>query len=444
MHETYQSPWRNRYASPEMLYLFSDQKRYGLWRRLWLVLAEAQKEFGLSITQKQIDQLRTHLDDIDFDAVRKHEESVKHDVMAHLHAYAEQCPDARAILHLGATSCYVTDNADLLIQKEALLLIERRLVQILRRLSKLAEQYAAVPCLAYTHLQPAQATTIGKRFCLWLQDLLMDAQALKFRIQNLRLLGSKGAVGSQASFVTLFNGDHSKVQALDTFIATRLGFDNVYTVTSQTYPRKHDAFIADILCGIAASAHKFGTDLRLLAAKEEFFEAFGEKQVGSSAMPYKKNPVLAERLCGLARYTMTLSQNCQLTAALQWLERSLDDSSNRRLVLPELFLSMDAICNLWIHILKGIQINEPGIQNNLTRHAPKLATETQMMQEVSQGGDRQQIHERLRQSDTYGTALEKIETGCSEQQVRTFLHHEVIPFLNTYVNVSSEDTPVLF
>ncbi|MDP1836435.1 MAG: adenylosuccinate lyase [Chlamydiales bacterium] len=463
--DMYQSPWSSRYASPEMLKIFSDQNKYGLWRRLWVILAEAQHELGLPVNTRQISQLRAHVDDIDFDAVRQHEERVKHDVMAHVHAYGDQCPLARRIIHLGATSCYVTDNADVIQQRQALTLIQGKLVQIILALSKLAETYAATPCLAYTHFQPAQETTVGKRICLWLQDVLVDAQDLSYRIANLRLLGSKGAVGTQASFSILFDGDCSKVKALDAAIASKLGFEGIYTITGQTYPRKQDALIAHTIAGIGVSAHKFGTDLRLLASRGEFLEAFGDKQVGSSAMPYKRNPVLSERLCGFARYLITMAQNCDLTAALQWLERSLDDSANRRLVIPELFLCADAICNTWLHIILGLKINLPAIDELIKKHAPMLITETLLMHGVRKGGDRQQLHERLRQysvesgpefaksiaaDDAFGLDQQQVtdlisnvaEIGCAELQVHEFLKREVEPFLSHFPNITIQPPSV--
>lgn len=463
--DMYQSPWAARYASPEMLKIFSDQNKYGLWRRLWVILAEAQCELGLPVNTRQISQLKAHVDDIDFDAVRRHEERVKHDVMAHVHAYGEQCPLARRIIHLGATSCYVTDNADVIMQRQALTLIQSKLVQIIFALSKLAETYAATPCLAYTHLQPAQETTVGKRICLWLQDVLADAQDLSYRIKNLRILGSKGAVGTQASFSILFDGDCAKVKALDAVIASKLGFEGIYTITGQTYPRKQDALIAHTISGIGVSAHKFGTDLRLLASRGEFLEAFGDNQVGSSAMPYKRNPVLSERLCGLARYLITMAQNCDLTAALQWLERSLDDSANRRLVIPELFLCADAICNTWLHIILGLKINLPAIDELIKKHAPMLITETLLMHGVRKGGDRQQLHERLRQysmdsspefaksiatDEAFGLDQQQVtdlitnvaEIGCAELQVHEFLKGEVEPFLSHFPNITIQPPSV--
>lgn len=461
-HDVYQGPWQARYASPEMLYLFSDAHRYRLWRRLWILLAEAQQELGLDITDTQIAQLRAQADTIDFDAVRHHELRTKHDVMAHIHAYGDQCPDARGVIHLGATSCYVTDNADILIYREALELLLAKMVSSMEALTGFAEAYASSPCLGLTHLQPAMLTTIGKRACLWLQDLLFDAQEIARRIHGLRLLGIKGAVGTQASFMTLFNGDAAKVAALEQRITTKLKM-HAYAITGQTYPRKQDSWLMQALSGVAVSAHKFGTDVRLLSSRGELYEPFGEAQVGSSAMPYKKNPVLCERLCGLARYAITLSQNGDLTAALQWLERSLDDSSNRRLVMPELFLCIDSLCNLCVHLFKGLQVDPLVVARAVQNNLPFLATETILMAAVSKGGDRQLLHERLRihsfaaaaQIRQHGVSdlldrisadplfnLSEVEigacvnqdlfVGCAPQQVMTFLGTEVRPFIEQH------------
>lgn len=395
-HDSYQSPLNSRYCSPEALKLFSDNSKYLIWRQLWIALAESQAELGLPITAEQIQQLKTCSQQIDYETVRKQEERTKHDVMAHLHAFGEQCPSAKGILHLGATSAYVTDNGDLIQFKKGLQLLIGRLVTLIDHLAQFAQKHANKPCLGYTHFQPAQLTTVGKRAALWLQDFLTDLEELTHRLSNLRFLGCKGATGTQASFVNLFSGDTEKAKKMDQLVAQNMGFDQLYTITGQTYPRKQDAAILHAIAGLFTSAHKFATDIRLLASHRELMEPFASDQVGSSAMPYKRNPMLSERVCGLARYGLSLTQNGDYTASLQWLERSLDDSANRRLTLPQTFLTADAVLNLLTHIAKDIYVNEAAIDSRIHQELPFLATEQLLMAVVKRGGDRQHLHERLR------------------------------------------------
>ncbi len=461
--DTYSSPWETRYASEGMLRIFSDRNKYGLWRRLWVALAEGQKDLGLVITRDQIDQMRAYVDQIDFEEALRQEERCKHDVMAHIHTYGKQCPKAKGIVHLGATSCYVTDNGDILQYREALNLLRDKLATIVAQLSFFAEKFAETPCIGLTHLQPAQMTTVGKRACLWLQDFITDLKDLLRVIAELRLLGVKGAVGTQDSFLTLFEGDEMKVSALETHISNQFHFPHVYTISGQTYPRKQDVAICHCLANIAISAHKFATDVRLLASREELYEAMAEAQVGSSAMPYKRNPILCERICSLARYGITLSHNSEMTAALQWVERSLDDSANRRLTMPELFMCTDAVLNLLLHVSKGLQINETTIKANVTKHLPLIVTEAILMQAVKRGGDRQVLHERLRMhSLKSGDVLEHIRLddafsirseewaeycnpshfiGLAPQQISRFLVTEVNPLLALVPN-RIDDTSV--
>lgn len=395
-HEEYASPFSARYTSPEMSYLFSAQYKISTFRKLWVALAKAQKKLGLPITQTQIDQLAQKVDQIDFEAAHRYEKQFRHDVMAHIHAFGDQCPQAKAILHLGATSSYVTDNTDLIQLKQALQLILGKLAHILKLLSSFAEREADAPCLAYTHFQPAQPTTIGKRGCLWLQDFLLDAQEIQRQIEILPFLGAKGATGTQASFLSLFEGNAAKVQELETLIAHEFSFTKVLPISGQTYTRKLDLNVLNLLESFAASAHKMGTDIRLLAHEGELLESLTESQVGSSAMPYKRNPIYAERICGLARFVISLAQNPAYTAATQWLERSLDDSSNRRLCIAESFLGADAILNLLAHLITHLQVDRSLALSHLEKQIPHLAMETLLMQAVKQGKDRQEVHEKLR------------------------------------------------
>ena len=407
-HETYQSPLTGRYASPEMQRLFSAQFKHSTWRRLWVALAEAQQALGLPISTLQIQELASRIDSIDFEAAAHYERQLKHDVMAHIHAYADQCPSARSIIHLGATSCYVTDNTDLIQIRKGMHILQTKLRQVISQLADFAKRYAHLPCLGYTHFQPAQLTTVGKRACLWTQDLLMDMQELTHKIAQLRFLGVKGTTGTQASFLALFNQDHSKVAQLDKLVADKMGFSNLFLISGQTYTRKQDMAVLDALAGVGASSHKLCTDLRLLAHLGEIEEPFGKTQVGSSAMPYKRNPILSERICSLARFLISLSENPAYTAATQWLERSLDDSANRRICIPEAFLTCDAILMLLLEITENLQVYPKVISNHVQNELPFLATENILMAAVKKGGDRQALHEKLRQ----------LSRGCSPKVER--------------------------
>jgi len=390
------NPLHDRYASREMAAIFSTRNRYATWRRLWIALAECQRELGLPITAEQLDALRAAAPRLDLERVAEIERQTRHDVVAHLRHFAEQAGEAGGILHLGATSAFVTDNTDLVLAREALALLERRLATAISALAELARRHRALPCLAYTHLQPAQLTTVGKRTCLWIQDLALDLEEIQRRRERLLCRGVKGTTGTQASFLTLFGGDHAKVRQLDRRLAERLGFAGAVPVSGQTYPRKLDSQILAALAGVAESCHKLGTDLRLLQGLGELAEPFDEGQVGSSAMAYKRNPVRAERMCALARRVLTDAANGPLNAATQWLERSLDDSANRRLVLPDAFLGADAVLSLAGHIAAGLRVHEAAIAARVARELPFMATETLLMQATLRGGDRQELHERIR------------------------------------------------
>jgi adenylosuccinate lyase len=392
-----QNPLTERYASREMARLFSAGHRFATWRRLWIELADAQRELGLPISAQQIEALRRAAPKLDLGRVAEIERQTRHDVVAHLRHFAEQAPEAGGILHLGATSATITDNTDLLLAQEGLRLLERRLAAAIRALAGFAERHRALAALAYTHFQPAQLTTVGKRACLWIQDFLLDLEEVSYRLATLCARGVKGTTGTQASFLTLFAGDHEKVRELDRRLAQRLGFARSIPVSGQTYTRKQDSRILAALAGIGESCHKMGTDLRLLQGVGELAEPFDATQVGSSAMAYKRNPVRAERMCGLARRLMTDALNGSLNTATQWLERSLDDSANRRLVLPDAFLTADAILGLAAHIAEGLQVRERAIRARVEREIPFMATETLLMQAVLRGGDRQELHERIRQ-----------------------------------------------
>lgn len=402
---TWANPLVGRYASLAMSQLWGPRERIRLWRLLWIALAEAQAELGLTtddgitprIRPEQLAALREHVDNIDFAAAAAYERRFRHDVMAHVHAYGDVCPAARDILHLGATSCYVTDNADLIVVRRGLQLLRATLLQVAIALADFAERWKNEPTLGYTHFQPAQLTTVGKRACLWLHDFVLDLEELDHRLSHLKFRGAKGTTGTQASFLTLFHGDHAKVRELDRRVALKMGFDEVYPVTGQTYSRKVDSQVLDVLSGIAQSAHKFGTDLRLLQHHHEIEEPFESEQIGSSAMAYKRNPMRAERLCGLARFVMHLVGNTAATAAVQWLERTLDDSVNRRLVLPQAFLASDAMMQLLLNISQGLEVHPAVIQANVQRELPFMATENILMAAVCQGQDRQEVHERIRQ-----------------------------------------------
>ncbi len=391
-----QNPLHDRYASREMAAVFSEKNRYGQWRRIWIALAEAQMELGLPIEPDQIAELRRVAGAIDFARVAEIERETRHDVVSHLRHFAELAPSAGGILHLGATSAFVTDNTDVLLLREALQIVETRLATVVAELANFAERTAEIPTLAYTHLQPAQLTTVGKRGCLWLQDFLGDLVEVRHRLRSLRCRGAKGTTGTQASYYKLFGGDHEKVVELDRLLCQKLGFENRFPITGQTYPRKQDSQVLAALSGTAESAHKFGTDLRLLQGLGELAEGFGKKQVGSSAMPYKRNPIRAERMCALARRLMTDAINGPMTAATNWLERSLDDSANRRLVLPDAFLTADAVLGVAAHVAHGLTVRDEAIRTRVRRELPFMVVENLMMAATAEGGDRQELHERLR------------------------------------------------
>jgi adenylosuccinate lyase len=396
MNDLYENPLITRYSSREMAELFSARRRIRTWRELWVALAEVQRELGLDIRPDQIEALRRHVDDIDFAAAAAHERRVRHDVMAHVHAFGDVAPEARPIIHLGATSCYVTDNADLILLREALALVRDQLAGVIEALADFADRWKDLPCLGYTHFQPAQLVTVGKRATLWCQEFLLDHRELERRLGDLKLLGVKGATGTQASFLALFQGDHAKVEALERGVARKFGFESVYPVAGQTYSRKVDTQIVTALSGLAESGHRFGTDLRLLAHEREIEEPFEAEQIGSSAMAYKRNPMRAERMCSIARFVMALPAAAAQTAATQWLERTLDDSAIRRLLLPQAFLGVDAILSLAGNIAGGMVVNPAVVARNVARELPFMATEDLLMAAVRAGADRQDAHERIR------------------------------------------------
>ena len=396
-YDKYQSPLAERYASEEMSYNFSDQLKYSTWRKLWIVLAETQRTLGIkAITRKQIDEMIKFRDKINFDAARKHEIRVKHDVMAHVHAYGDQCPDASPIIHLGATSAYVQDNADLILIKNGMRILLKKLVNIIDALVVFAHKNKDMITLGYTHYQPAQLTTVGKRACLWMQDFILDIEDLENRIENLRFRGAKGTIGTQNSFMALFNNDEKKVKQLDRQISKKMGFDKILPVTGQIYTRKIDSQISDVLSGIAQSAHKFANDIRLLHNLREIEEPFGKKQIGSSAMPYKRNPMRCERVTSLARYIICDSVNTDLTSGAQWFERTLDDSANRRLVLPEMFIATDAMLDIVLGVVRGLTVYPKVIERRVNEELPFLASESILMEAVKAGGNRQKLHEKIR------------------------------------------------
>ncbi len=395
-HDVYDNPLIGRYASAEMSQLWSPQTKHSTWRKLWVTLAEAEAELGLNISQQQIDELRSQVDDIDFAVAARYELQLRHDVMAHVHAYGDVCPTARPIIHLGATSCYVTDNTDLILMRRGLEMLRSKLVATIDRLAKFAEQYRALPCLGFTHLQPAQPVTVGKRATLWCYDLVLDLEELEHRIAAIKLRGVKGTTGTQATFLSLFNGDHGKVEELDRVVCRKLGFSAAYAVTGQTYSRKVDSQVIDVLGGLAQSAHKSGSDLRLLQSRKEIEEPFEKHQIGSSAMAYKRNPMRSERMCGLARFVMSLTSSAAQTTATQWMERTLDDSANRRLTIPQAFLATDAILILYRNVVDGLVVYPKVIAKHLDEELPFMATEEILMAGVRAGGDRQDLHERIR------------------------------------------------
>lgn len=409
MKDIYESPFNLRYASREMLYLFSPDKRYSTWRKLWVALAQAEHELGLPVSEAQIKELQAHIDDIDYEVVAAKEKEIRHDVMAHVYAYGVKCPNAKGIIHLGATSCYVTDNADIIILREALQLIRQKILLVMEKLSEFALEYKALPTLGFTHFQPAQPVTVGKRACLWLHDLLMDLQDVDYVIGSLKLLGSKGTTGTQASFLSLFEGDHEKVKALDRKIAEKMGFDDVYPVSGQTYSRKLDSRILSVLSGIAQSASKCANDIRLLQGLGELEEPFEKKQVGSSAMAYKRNPMRCERMTSLARNVIAMTVNPAMTESTQWLERTLDDSANRRISLSEAFLSADAVLGIFANVTDGLVVYPKVIEKRLMENLPFMATENIMMEAVKRGGNRQELHEKIREYSMQVTREVKLE-----------------------------------
>lgn len=394
--DRYVSPLSERYASREMQYIFSPDMKFKTWRRLWVALAEAEHELGLPVTKEQVEELEAHQDDINYDVAKEREKQVRHDVMSHVYAYGVQCPNAKGIIHLGATSCYVGDNTDIIVMTEGLKLVKKKLLNVMDGLAKFALKYRALPTLAFTHFQPAQPTTVGKRACLWLQELKLDYDDLCYLIDSMRLLGSKGTTGTQASFLELFEGDHEKIKRLDQMIADKMGFVSCYAVSGQTYSRKVDTRVVNVLAGIAASAHKFSNDIRLLQHLKEVEEPFEKNQIGSSAMAYKRNPMRSERIASLARYVMVDAVNPSVTSATQWFERTLDDSANKRLSIPEAFLAVDGILDLYLNVVDGLVVYEKVIEKHLMAELPFMATENIMMDAVKAGGDRQELHEKIR------------------------------------------------
>ena len=396
-HEIYQSPLSERYASKEMQYVFSPEMKFKTWRRLWIALAETEQELGLDITDEQIAELKAAKDDINYDVAKKREKEVRHDVMSHVYAYGQQCPKAKGIIHLGATSCYVGDNTDVIIMREALYIVRKKLINVIAELKDFAMKYRNMPTLAFTHFQPAQPTTVGKRAALWLNELIMDLDDVNYIISQLKLLGSKGTTGTQASFLELFDGDHEKCKEADKRIAQKMGFEACFPVSGQTYSRKLDTRVLNVLSGIAQSAHKFSNDIRLLQHLKEIEEPFEKHQIGSSAMAYKRNPMRSERIASLSRYVMVDVLNPAITAATQWFERTLDDSANKRLSVPEAFLAIDGILDLYLNVVDGLVVYPKVIEQHLMNELPFMATENIMMDAVKAGGDRQELHEKIRQ-----------------------------------------------
>ena len=394
--DRYVSPLSERYASKEMQYIFSPDMKFRTWRRLWIALAETEKELGLPITQEQIDELKAHKDDINYDVAKERERQVRHDVMSHVYAYGVQCPKAKGIIHLGATSCYVGDNTDIIVMTEALKLVKKKLVNVIAELAKFAEKYKDLPTLAFTHFQPAQPTTVGKRATLWMQEFMLDLEDLNYVLSTMKLLGSKGTTGTQASFLELFDGDQETIDKIDPMIAEKMGFKQCYPVSGQTYSRKVDTRVVNILAGIAASAHKFSNDIRLLQHLKEVEEPFEKSQIGSSAMAYKRNPMRSERIASLSRFVMVDAMNPAITSATQWFERTLDDSANKRLSVPEGFLAIDGILDLCLNVVDGLVVYPKVIEKRLRSELPFMATENIMMDAVKAGGDRQELHERIR------------------------------------------------
>ena len=460
-YDRYQSPLSERYASKEMQYIFSPDMKFRTWRKLWIALAETEKELGLNITDEQIEELKNHADNINYEVAKEREKIVRHDVMSHVYAYGQQCPKAKGIIHLGATSCYVGDNTDIIIMSEALKLVKKKLVNVIDELSRFADQYKSLPTLAFTHFQPAQPTTVGKRATLWMQEFTMDLADLDYVLGSLKLLGSKGTTGTQASFLELFEGDQEKIDKIDPMIAQKMGFEACYPVSGQTYSRKVDTRVMNVLAGIAASAHKFSNDIRLLQHLKEVEEPFEKTQIGSSAMAYKRNPMRSERIASLSRYVMVDALNPAITSATQWFERTLDDSANKRLSVPEGFLAIDGILDLCLNVVDGLVVYPKVIEKRLMSELPFMATENIMMDAVKAGGDRQELHERIRelsmeagrnvkekgldnnlleliaQDDAFNLSLEDLQktmdpskyVGRSPEQVDAFLKNVIAPIL---------------
>ena len=459
--DIYETPLATRYASKEMQYIFSPDKKFKTWRKLWIALAETEKELGLAITDEQIEELRAHAEDINYEDAEAREKVVRHDVMSHVYAYGLQCPKAKGIIHLGATSCYVGDNTDIIIMTEALKLVRKELINVIAELAKFAEKYKSLPTLAFTHYQPAQPTTVGKRATLWINDLMMDLEDLNYLISTMKLLGCKGTTGTQASFMELFNGDQDKIRQIDKKIAAKMGFASCVPVSGQTYSRKVDSRVVNVLAGIAESAHKFSNDIRLLQHMKEIEEPFEKTQIGSSAMAYKRNPMRSERMASLADFVMSDMMNPAFVASTQWFERTLDDSANKRMSIPEAFLAVDGILDLYMNIVDGLVVYEKVIHKHLMAELPFMATENIMMDAVKLGGDRQELHERIRElsmqagarvkqegkdnnlleliaaDPMFHVTLEQLEknldpakyTGRAPQQVEEYLEADVKPML---------------
>ena len=461
--DRYVSPLSERYASKEMQYIFSPDMKFRTWRRLWIALAETEKELGLNITQEQIDELKAHAEDINYDVAKERERQVRHDVMSHVYAYGVQCPKAKGIIHLGATSCYVGDNTDIIVMTEALKLVKKKLVNVIAELSAFADKYKDQPTLAFTHFQPAQPTTVGKRATLWTQEFLLDLEDLEYVLGTMKLLGSKGTTGTQASFLELFDGDQETIDKIDPMIAEKMGFKECYPVSGQTYSRKVDTRVANILAGIAASAHKMSNDIRLLQHLKEVEEPFEKSQIGSSAMAYKRNPMRSERIASLSRYVMVDALNPAITSATQWFERTLDDSANKRLSIPEGFLAIDGILDLYLNVVDGLVVYDKVIIKHMMAELPFMATENIMMDAVKAGGDRQELHEKIRElsmiagkrvkqegldnnlleliaaEPMFGVTLEELQSkldpmkyvGRSKEQVDEYLANVIKPILDS-------------
>ena len=471
MNDRYQTPLAERYASKEMQYIFSPDMKFKTWRRLWIALAETEKELGLDITDEQIAELKAHKDDINYEDAKKREKEVRHDVMSHVYAYGLQCPKAKGIIHLGATSCYVGDNTDIIIMTEGLKLVRKKLVNVINELSKFADKYKAQPTLAFTHFQPAQPTTVGKRATLWLNELVMDLEDLDYVLSTMKLLGCKGTTGTQASFLELFNGDHEKIKQIDKKIAQKMGFEACHPVSGQTYSRKVDTRVLNILAGIAASAHKFSNDIRLLQHLKEIEEPFEKSQIGSSAMAYKRNPMRSERMASLADYVICDALNPAIVSSTQWFERTLDDSANKRLSVPEGFLAVDGILDLYLNVVDGLVVYDKVINRRLMSELPFMATENIMMDAVKAGGDRQELHEKIRihsmaaarvvkeegkendlierivKDESFNLNVDDINAvlkpenfiGRAKEQTEEFLRDYVSPVLDKYKDVLGEE-----